>query len=113
MGVLSVVWGENQQKNDKTPIFMGLICVAKLPKFVIVNLCGKMDNEITPEKVSLTRRELDVLRLLAKGYTSTKIAEELGIGQSTVMDFRRKLHKKMKVNRVGELVFKATEQKIL
>lgn len=68
-----------------------------------------MADEITPEKVSLTRRELDVLRLQAKGYTSTKIAEELGIGQSTVMDFRRKLHKKMKVNRVGELVFKATE----
>ena len=34
-----------------------------------------MADEITPEKVSLTRRELDVLRLLAKGYTSTKIAE--------------------------------------
>lgn len=44
-----------------------------------------------------------------KGTTSTKIADELGIGQSTVMDFRRKLHKKMKVNRVGELVLKATE----
>lgn len=53
------------------------------------------------------------LRLLAKGYTSTKIAEELGIGQSTVMDFRRKLHKKMKVNRVGELVFKATEPHLI
>lgn len=68
-----------------------------------------MDNEFTPEKVSLTKRELDVLRLLAKGYTSAQIAGELGIGLSTVMDFRRKLHKKMKVNRVGELVFKATE----
>ena len=68
-----------------------------------------MDNEFTPEKVSLSKRELDVLRLLAKGYTSAQIAGELGIGQSTVMDFRRKLHKKMKVNRVGELVFKATE----
>ena len=38
-----------------------------------------MADEITPEKVSLTRRELDVLRLLAKGYTSTKIAESLGL----------------------------------
>ena len=68
-----------------------------------------MDTDNTHEKVSLTKRELDVLRLLAKGYTSTWIAEELGIGQSTVMDRRKKLHKKMKVNRVGELVFKATE----
>ena len=68
-----------------------------------------MDTDNTHEKVSLTKRELDVLRLLAKGYTSTWIAEELGIAQSTVMDHRKKLHKKMKVNRVGELVFKATE----
>lgn len=68
-----------------------------------------MDTDNTHEKVSLTKRELDVLRLLAKGYTSTWIAEELGIGQNTVMDHRKKLHKKMKVNRVGELVFKATE----
>lgn len=97
------------RKTDKTPIFMGLFGVVYLPNFVLVKRSGTMDTDNTPEKVSLTRRELDVLRLLAKGYTSTRIAEELGIGQSTVMDFRRKLHKKMKVNRVGELVFKATE----
>lgn len=88
---------------------MGLIRVAKLSKFVIVNACGKMENELTPEKVSLTKRELDVLRLLAKGFTSSQIAGELGIGQSTVMDYRKTLHMKFKVNRVGELVFKATE----
>ena len=106
---MTVICGEKMQKNDKTPIFMGLIRVAKLPNFVIVNVCGKMENEITPETVSITKRELDVLRLLAKGYTSTRIAEELGICQSTVMDYRKKLHMKFKVNRVGELVFKATE----
>ena len=88
---------------------MGLFRVAKLPNFVIVNVCGKMDNEFTPEIVSLTKRELDVLRLLAKGYTSTRIAEELGISQSTVMDYRKNLHKKLKVNRVGELIYKAGE----
>ena len=88
---------------------MGLIRVAKLPNFVRVDACGKMDNEFTPEKVSLTKRELDVLRLLAKGYTSTQIAKELGIGRSTVMDYRKKLHRKFNVNRVGELTYKASE----
>lgn len=97
------------RKNGKTPIFMGLIRVVKFTNFIIVKRSGTMDTDNTHEKVSLTKRELDVLRLLAKGYTSTWIAEELGIGQSTVMDHRKKLHKKMKVNRVGELVFKATE----
>ena len=68
-----------------------------------------MDNEFTSEIVSLTRRELDVLRLLAKGYTSSRIADELGISQSTVMEYRKNLHRKFKVNRVGELVYKASE----
>jgi len=109
----SVSGTKKGRKTDKTPIFMGLIRVPKLTNFVFVKRSGTMDTDNTPEKVSLTKRELDVLRLLAKGYTSTKIAEELGIGQSTVMDFRRKLHKKMKVNRVGELVFKATEMHLI
>ena len=88
---------------------MGLIRVAKLPTFASVNACGKMDNELTPEIVSLTKRELDVLRLLAKGYTSPQIASELGIRRSTVMDYRKKLHRKFNVNRVGELTHKASE----
>lgn len=67
---------------------MGLIRVVNLTNFVIVKRSGTMDTDNTHEKVSLTKRELDVLRLLAKGYTSTWIAEELGIGQSTVMDQR-------------------------
>ena len=88
---------------------MGLFRVAILPNFVSVKRCGKMDNEFTSEIVSLTRRELDVLRLLAKGYTSSRIADELGISQSTVMEYRKNLHRKFKVNRVGELVYKASE----
>ncbi|MBQ9451632.1 MAG: helix-turn-helix transcriptional regulator [Bacteroidales bacterium] len=72
-----------------------------------------MADEITPEKVSLTRRELDVLRLLAKGYTSTKIAESLGLKPPTVMWYRKRLHKKFKVHNMAGLLFKAMEQKIL
>ena len=72
-----------------------------------------MADEITPEKVSLTRRELDVLRLLAKGYTSTKMAESLGLKPPTVMWYRKRLHKKFKVHNMAGLLFKAMEQKIL
>ena len=72
-----------------------------------------MADEITPEKVSLTGRELDVLRLLAKGYTSTKMTESLGLKPPTVMWYRKRLHKKFKVHNMAGLLFKATEQKIL
>ena len=68
-----------------------------------------MADENTPVEISLTRRETEVLRLLAKGYTTARVAEELGIGKETVLGYRKQLHKKFKVNRVGELTYKASE----
>jgi DNA-binding NarL/FixJ family response regulator len=37
-----------------------------------------------PERPSLTRRQQDVLRLVAKGYSNRSIAEALDIGEQTV-----------------------------
>ena len=51
--------------------------------------------------------------MLAKGYTSTKIAESLGLKPPTVMWYRKRLHKKFKVHNMAGHLFKAMEQKIL
>lgn len=72
-----------------------------------------MESDSSPQEVSLTRRELDVLRLLAKGYSTARVADELGIGQETVLGYRKQLHKKLKVNKVAELVYKAAEMKLI
>ncbi len=68
-----------------------------------------MANRNAPEIISLTRREMEVLRLLSKGYTTPLIAAELGIGKETVLSYRKQLHQKFNVSRVGELIYKATE----
>ena len=88
---------------------MGFFRNEIVSNFVIVKQSDTMADENSPEIIVLTNREQDVLRLLAKGYTSTRIANELGISQSTVMDYRKKLHRKFNVNRVGELTYKASE----
>ena len=88
---------------------MGFFRNEIVSNFVIVTQSDTMADENSPEIIVLTKREQDVLRLLAKGYTSTRIANELGISQSTVMDYRKKLHRKFNVNRVGELTYKASE----
>ena len=45
----------------------------------------------------LTRRERDVLRLLADGLTNRAIADELGIGAETVKDHVASLYRKLDV----------------
>ena len=40
-----------------------------------------------PGSTQLTSRQLDVLRLLAKGRSTAEIAEELGLSQATVRNY--------------------------
>lgn len=51
----------------------------------------------TVELPSLTRRERDVLLLLARGLTNRAIAGELGIGPETVKDHVASLYRKLDV----------------
>lgn len=45
----------------------------------------------TDPKIVMTQRELDVLKLLAKGYSSKQIGHELNIGTSTVDTHRKNM----------------------
>ena len=45
----------------------------------------------------LTEREVEVLRLLAKGYTNARIAQELGVGERTVGFHISNILKKLEV----------------
>ncbi|OBC04677.1 DNA-binding response regulator [Gordonia sp. 852002-50816_SCH5313054-c] len=59
----------------------------RLAGFVLDSFTGKSsvpEPALDPELDSLTRRELEVLRLLARGYTYREIAEELFISIKTV-----------------------------
>lgn len=50
------------------------------------------------ETVVLTRRELEVLRLMAHGLTNAQIAEQLGISHATVNAYLRSIYSKMSVS---------------
>lgn len=55
---------------------------------------------------SLTKREVQVLRLVAQQYSTREIANELHISESTVETHRKNLMKKVKVkNSVGLAIF--------
>ena len=60
-----------------------------------------------PQLIHLTKRETQLLLLIADGYTDPGIAAELAISKNTVSTHRKKLLKKMDVHNSAHLVKKA------
>ncbi|NOY40370.1 MAG: response regulator transcription factor [Planctomycetes bacterium] len=58
----------------------------------------------TPSVVALTKREQDVLKLLATGYSVRDCAEELNVAVSTVDNHKTSLMKKLCVHKSAQLV---------
>ena len=61
----------------------------------------------------LTRREKQVIRLIAEGKTSIKIAEELSVSSLTIDTHRRNLMQKFGVKNTAELIKAAMLQQLL
>jgi DNA-binding NarL/FixJ family response regulator len=64
-------------------------------------------NKVDPDQISITPREKEVMHLLAHGYSSRRIASEMGISFHTVESFRKKLLQKFQVKTTIEMVLKA------
>ncbi len=61
----------------------------------------------------LTRREREVLKLLAEGHTVKKVAEVMSLSQKTVDTHKTNLMKKLDIHNRVELVKYAIQQKII
>ncbi len=70
-------------------------------------------NQKPQEIPFVTRREKEVLLLLAAGRTTPEIAEHMFISPLTVESHRRNLLQKFSVNNSASLIHKATEQKFI
>lgn len=63
--------------------------------------------------LSISQREIEVLLLIEKGYSSMQIAAELNITESTVVFHRQNLKLKLNVKNSCELISKAYRLDIL
>jgi DNA-binding NarL/FixJ family response regulator len=59
------------------------------------------------ERYGLTRREMDVLRLLGRGYRNRQIAESLGLSPTTVKTHVARIFKRLEVSDRTDAVVKA------
>ena len=74
--------------------------------FVSYKTESKMETNIA----SLTAREIDVLRLVVKGFSTIQIADSLSVSINTIETHRKAIYRKMGVKRVGEAIRVAQEQ---
>lgn len=61
----------------------------------------------------LTRREKEILQMIAEGKTTTSIAEQLSLSPLTIETHRRNLMQKFEVKNVAALVRLAMQQRLL
>jgi DNA-binding NarL/FixJ family response regulator len=68
------------------------------------------EEEAKEEAIPLTERELEVLRLMAKGWSNQRIAEDLSISEGTVKNHVTNIYTKLGVHSRAEAVAWAWQQ---
>jgi len=93
-------------------IIEGIRTVASGKRF----LCEEVDillKKGDKNKIELTRRECELLRLITKGYTSAEIADKMFLGYETIRSYRKNLHLKLGAHNTAELTKIALDMKIV
>lgn len=65
------------------------------------------------EKHILTARELEILRLIAKGYNSKEVALILNLSHFTINTYRKSIQHKLNVKNCAEAVYEASKLKLI
>lgn len=80
-----------------------------IARYLIRHFQEKADPQIPEiQSTTLSERELEVLRLAAKGYTYQEVADLLGISVNTVGTHTRVVYRKLAVGSRSEALFEAT-----
>jgi two-component system, NarL family, response regulator NreC len=74
----------------------------KIARLVIEDYTGGKTEE-DPGMASLSKREREILQLLAEGKTSKQIADELFLSPKTVENHRKRVMQKLDIHNVAEL----------
>ncbi len=64
-------------------------------------------------KVDLTKRELEILRLITQQFTNKEIAEKLDLAAKTIGEYRQNLLMKLQVKNTAGLVMKAVQNDLV
>lgn len=95
----------------RTVVDGGATLDPSLARFIIETLKTRPRNE--EHAIQLTPRELEILTLLGDGFVKKEIADQLGIGVSTVAEFVKRIYIKLNVQNAPAAISKAYKSGIL
>ncbi|MEO0727534.1 MAG: LuxR C-terminal-related transcriptional regulator [Bacteroidota bacterium] len=72
------------------------------------NNCWRSD-----EKIELSAREVEILRLSVRGFTISEIAEQIFLSIDTIKFHRRNIFKKLEVSNISEAISSAVNNKLI
>jgi DNA-binding NarL/FixJ family response regulator len=98
---------------DKEEIIEAIHIVAKGKTYLSDEAASTLKNAAHEESPVLTRRENEVLRLIADGLTNPEIAEKLFLSLSTVDTHRKSLMRKLNIKNTALLIRYAIEHKLI
>lgn len=79
-------------------------------------LCEEVDRVLkrgNKNKIELTRRECELLRLITNGYTSAEIADKMFLSYETIRSYRKNLYLKLDTHNSAELTKIALDMKLV
>lgn len=94
-----------------TKILNKEVYICKSSSQILMNTSlNQIEQDILP---ALTRREMEILKLISNGFTNKEIANKLVLSVRTVDKHRSNILYKLKVNNTAELLNKANKLKII
>ena len=81
--------------------------------FLMNEESGSLDQNSKKDSFNLSHRELEILKLIAEGNSSNKIADQLFISSNTVDTHRKNIMAKCGVKKITELITFANKNQLL
>jgi DNA-binding NarL/FixJ family response regulator len=103
---------------DKKELMGAVYATVRKEKFVCSKVIDAILNKHFPQEnscegVSLSQREVEIVALISKGFTNSRIAEKLFLSVHTISTHRKNILKKIGVNKSSELVMYAIKTGII
>ena len=106
-------------KDTSTHVLLNAIRkVSKGGKYISEGVAEKLASKVDGDAVRspherLSKRELQVLLLMAKGKTNSEIAKELSLGYNTISTYRTRILEKMEMNSNAALIHYVISKNLL